>query len=203
MSRVGVKQRSGLLILISGIITGMLLMFVFTRSPGGESKVEISHNMIVEKIESLGNLEVVKLSIQDIVEYKKVRRWLPNAKTALVVSGEVIGCIDLTRLRPEDIYTSGDSIRLQLPAPEICHTKIDHSKSRIFNIQYGFWDTSEVVDEAYRAAETHLREQAVKLDIDKQSRENAVTLLRPILQAMGFKHVLITFRHGGYKEDRK
>ncbi|MBB4036983.1 hypothetical protein GGR21_002897 [Dysgonomonas hofstadii] len=202
MSRVGVKQRSGLLILISGIITGMLLMFVFTRSPG-ESKVEISHNMIVEKIESLGNLEVVKLSIQDIVEYKKVRRWLPNAKTALVVSGEVIGCIDLTRLRPEDIYTSGDSIRLQLPAPEICHTKIDHSKSRIFNIQYGFWDTSEVVDEAYRAAETHLREQAVKLDIDKQSRENAVTLLRPILQAMGFKHVLITFRHGGYKEDRK
>lgn len=202
MSRVGVKQRSGLLILISGIITGMLLMFVFTRSPG-ESKVEISHNMIVEKIESLGNLEVVKLSIQDIVEYKKVRRWLPNAKTALVVSGEVIGCIDLTRLRPEDIYTSGDSIRLQLPAPEICHTKIDHSKSRIFNIQYGFWDTSEVVDEAYRAAETHLREQAVKLDIDKQSRENAVTLLRPILQAMGFKHVFITFRHGGYKEDRK
>jgi len=201
MNRVGAKQKTGILILISGIAVGMLLMFIISRSHG-EDKVEISHNMIVEKIESLGNLEVVRFSIQDIVEYKKVRRWLPNAKTALIVSGEVIGCIDLTRLRPEDIYTSGDSIRLQLPAPGICHTKIDHSKSRIFNIQYGFWDTSEIVDEAYRAAEVHLREQAVKLDIETQSRENAVILLRPILQAMGFEHVLISFRQEAYKGDK-
>lgn len=194
------ERKSGIIVLVSGIVIGMLLMYVFIGK-SKSSNVEVSHNMIVEKIESLGNLEVVKFSIQDIMEYKKVRRWLPNAKTALVVSGEVIGCIDLTKLKPEDIYTSGDSIRLQLPAPEICHVKIDHSRSRVYNMQFSLWETTELVDEAYRSAEAQLKEQAVKLDIETQSRDNAVTLLRPILEAMGFKNVLITFKGGReYKE---
>jgi len=198
-TKIDSKQRVSLAVLISGILLGMLLMYVFSGKHD-KPDVKVSHNMIVEKIESLGNLEVVKFTIQDIMEYEKIRKWLPNAKTALIVSGEVIGCIDLTKLTPDDINTSGDSIRLNLPAPVICHVGIDHSKSRVFNMQYSLWETTEIVDEAYRSAETQLRERAVTLDIDKQSRDNAVALLRPILEAMGFNHVAITFKSGTYRE---
>ncbi|WP_029902331.1 DUF4230 domain-containing protein [Prevotella sp. 10(H)] len=191
--------KSGLIILILGIAAGMMLMRMCTHK--SEDKVEVSHNIIVQKIESLGNLEVLKYNIQDMVEYKKIRQWLPNAKTALIVSGEVICCVDLTRLRPEDIYTSGDSIRLTLPAPEVCHVNIDHSASRIYDMQFGLWETTEIADEAYRHAESQLREQAQKLDMDSKSRDNTVNLLRPILQAMGFNDVMITFSgNSKYKE---
>lgn len=196
------KNKSQLIILVAGIVLGMLAMFLFTGKKENP-EIKVSHEMIVDKIERLGNLEVVKFHIQDVIEYEKMRRWLPNAKTALVVSGEIIGCIDLTKLRPEDIYTSADSVRLHLPAPEICHVKIDHNKSKVFNTEYALWDTSKIVDEAYRAAEVHLQEEAQKLDFETQSRSNTLILLQPILEAMGFKHVLITFDSTDYSEKGK
>lgn len=184
--------RTQIFILIVGIVVGLLIMS-FLKGKKESDRVEISHNMIVEKIESLGNLEVTKYSIQDMMEYKKVRRWLPNAKTALIISGEVTGCIDLTKLKPEDIQTSGKSITLKLPAPEICHVSIDHSKSRVYDMEYGLWESAKITDEAYKSAERQLNEKAKQLDIISQSRNNAVNLLRPILSSMGFEEVIITF----------
>lgn len=197
------KIKRTILILAGGFFVGALIMY-FMLSPRKEEKVEISHNMIIEKVEALGNLEVVRFSIQDLMEYEKVRQWLPNAKTAVVVVGEVTGCIDLTKLKPEDIVTSGDSIRIMLPAPEICHVKIDHSKSHIHNIDFGLWEKEQIADEAYRYAEKQLEEQALKMDITTQSRNNAHMLLYPILQSMGFNKILISFKtdNNTYKEQK-
>ncbi|MFV0417993.1 MAG: DUF4230 domain-containing protein [Dysgonomonas sp.] len=195
-------QRTNLTLLFFGIVIGMLIMYFLSSKGKGEEKEEISHTMIVEKIENLGNLEVLKYNIQDIMEYRKVRQWLPDAKTALVVSGEIICCVDLTKLKPEDIYTSGDSIRLRLPAPEVCHTKVDHTKSRIYDMQYGLWESAEIADAAYRSAEKQLSERAIELDIEGKSRDNAVNLLKPILEAMGFKSIFITFGEGRGNSDK-
>ncbi|WP_165043154.1 DUF4230 domain-containing protein [Dysgonomonas sp. ZJ709] len=181
------------LLIIGGLIGGLITYFIVSPK-NEETKVEISHNMIVQKVEALGNLEVIRYSIQDIIEYKKVREWLPNAKTVLVVTGEVIGCVDLTKIRDKDIYTAGDSIRITLPAPEICHSKIDHSKSHIYDIEYGLWESEKITDEAYRYAEKELYAQALKMDFAPKSRENTIQLLHPILQSMGFNHIMITFR---------
>jgi len=197
-----IKQKSNFAMLFFGLAMGMLLMYLFAGRNKEGDKTEVSHNMIVEKIESLGNLEVLKYSIQDIIEYEKVRQWLPNAKTALIVSGDIVCCIDLTKIRPEDIYTSGDSLRMQLPAPEICHTKIDHTKSRVYNMQYGLWETTDIVDAAYRSAEKQLKERALELDMTGKSRDNTVNLLKPIFEAMGFNHILITFDKHGYQEGK-
>lgn len=188
------RQKAGVTILVSGILIGILFSYLFRGSNKNEVRSEVSHTMIVEKIENLGNLEVLKYSIQDIMEYKKIRQWLPNAKAALMISGEVICCVDLSKVKPEDIYVSGDSIRLQLPSPEICHTKIDHSKSRVYDINYGLWETTDIVDAAYKSAEKQLYAKALELDVESKSRDNTVNLLKPILSSMGFEHILITFR---------
>ncbi|NDV78319.1 DUF4230 domain-containing protein [Dysgonomonas sp. 511] len=189
------SQKTSILVLLLGIAIGALFMFLLRGSnKKDEPRVEVSHNMIIETITDIGNLEVVKYNLQDIVEYKKIRQWLPNAKTMLVISGEVTGCIDLSLLSEKDIYVSGDSLRLMLPAPQVCHVSIDHKNSRIYNMEYGLWETAKIVDEAYRHAEIKLREQAYRLDIESKSRENATNLLTPILQAMGFKHILVSFK---------
>lgn len=197
-----IKQRMYIAVLLLGILLGFLLYPLLSRGKKDVSNLEVSHTMIVEKIESLGNLEVLKYSIQDIIEYKKVRQWLPNAKAALLVSGEVICCVDLTEIKAEDIYVSGDSIRLHLPAPELCHVKIDHSKSRVYNVEYGLWESVEIVDAAYKSAEKQLYERAGELDIKQKGRDNAVNLLNPILGAMGFNNILITFYSSDIPMDR-
>ncbi|MBS5795985.1 MAG: DUF4230 domain-containing protein [Dysgonomonas mossii] len=184
--------RSQIFILATGIILGIMVMYLINTKKN--ATVKISHNMVLQEIESLGNLEVTKYSIQDMMEYKKIRRWLPNAKTGLIIYGEVICCVDLTKLKPEDITVSEKTIYLQLPSPEICHVKVDHSKSRVYDMEFGLWESTDIVDEAYTFAEQQLNEKAKQLNMLSQSRDNAVNLLKPILKAMGFEEVVITFR---------
>ncbi|MDR2002543.1 MAG: hypothetical protein LBQ74_05895 [Prevotella sp.] len=56
-----IKQRSYINMLVIGILIGGIVMYLFSVKDKGGDKVEVSHNMIVEKIESLGNLEVLKI----------------------------------------------------------------------------------------------------------------------------------------------
>lgn len=174
-------------------VLGILIVFLLFSGKKDE-KVYITHEILVQQIEELGNLEVVKYTIQDLMEYEKVRRWLPNSKTSLKVSGEVIACVDLTRVGEDDIFTDADSVSIILPMPEICHHKIDHSKSRVYDMEFGLWETAELVDEAYYHAEQQLYEHALKMGIAGESRENAIKVLTPILRGLGFTKIHIGFK---------
>lgn len=166
-------------------------MFAFRKE---DANKVVSHSIVIQSIEDIGRLEVVRYNVKDIVEYKKIREWLPNAKTLLMVSGEIIVCIDLSKITSKDIQIIGDSIYLTLPEPEICHTAVKHSDSKVYNLEFGLWESEQIMDEAYRHAEKQLEIEAQKLDIRSKSRENTANLLTPILQSMGFKHVTITLR---------
>lgn len=183
--------RIALLLVAVLVIAGIV---VYCSNKDKNEEVHITHDMIVHEIVPLGRLEVVKYNIRDIVEYKKVRQWLPNSKTALIVVGEVIGCIDLAKLTEKDIQTFGDSVSVMLPAPEVCSFKIDHSKSRVYNVENGWWETTQLVDEAYKHAEKQLRDQAQQMGLSKDSQVNAEKVLRPLLIALGFKKVHIDFQ---------
>ena len=176
-------------------ITAFIVVFiVLFRQCGKENKVEIRHNMIVMQIEELGRLEVSKYNIQNIVDYKKTRQWLPNAKTVLIAVGEVVGCIDLTALAAEDVELIGDSIHVTLPQPEVCYAKIDHNRSRVYNVEYGWWDTSKLVDEAYRYAEAQLYAEALRLGVMETSRKNAIKAIRQLLTFFGYTKLGIDFK---------
>lgn len=164
------------------------------KSSGNEEKVYVTHDVVVQQIEELGNLEVVKYNIQDVVQYEKKRTWLPNSKASLMVAGEVIACVDLTKLGKDDIFTDKDSVSLILPVPEICHYKVDHSRSKVYNIEYGLWETAKLVDDAYAHAEQHLYESALNMGIAQESRQNAIKVLTPILRGLGFTRIYIGFK---------
>lgn len=180
------------------LIIAILSFFLYkscTKNKDTE-EVYVSHEMVVQQIEQLGRLEVVKYNIQDLMQYEKKRNWLPNSKITIKVVGEVTGCIDLAQLTPGDIIVNKDSVNVILPDPEICNYKVDHSKSRVFNVEYGLWETDKVVDEAYKQAEQNLYKQAQNMGIAKESKANAVKVMRPILQGLGFKRI-----HIGFKSD--
>lgn len=182
-------------LLAIGFIAVLILLIVFLLFSGKkDERIYISHDVLVQQIEELGNLEVVKYTLQDLMEYEKSRRWLPNSKTSLKITGEVIACVDLTRIGKDDIYTNGDSVSMILPIPEICHYKIDHSKSKVYNMEYGLWETTNLVDEAYKHAEKQLYDQALKMGIANESRQNAINILTPILRGLGFTKIHIGFK---------
>lgn len=175
-------------------IVALIALIVFLLKDKKNEQVYVSHQVLVQQIEDLGNLEVVKYNIQDMMEYQKVRRWLPNSRASLKIAGEVIACVNLTKIQKEDIFTDKDSVSLILPIPEICHYRIDHSRSRVYNIEFGFWETAELVDDAYKVAEQQIYQEAINMGIAKESRENAIKVLTPILRGLGFTKIHIGFK---------
>lgn len=152
-----------------------------------------SHAILVESIESMGKLELVKYRISDVIEHKDVSAYLPDASVLLIVKADAVGCIDLTRISKEKISINGDSVSIQLPEPEICYIKIDHDASKVYDTKMAFFREAELVDQAYRNAEIEIKKEVTRSDILQQTRSNAIHVFKPLLEGLGFKHYDITF----------
>ena len=135
---------------------------------------------ILQQVESLGKLELVRYNFQEIVEVKELSDELDlgifklkagqDAEIVLIVAGQSVGCIDLTLLTPDDLDIDSDTLLIKLPYPEICYTKVDLQNSRIYSLKTGWWQhDGEFVEEAYRQAEKQLEESAKQSGILSQT----------------------------------
>lgn len=159
-----------------------------------EPKVTVTHNTVLEKIEGLGRLELVRYQFKDVVEYKKdYSRFLPDAKVALIVAGNAIGCLDLRKVRPQDVVFIGDSVvRVALPPAQLCTWQVDHAKSRVYAVENGYFQDAELVDAAYKYAEVNVRRAALQSGILAQTQQNAQQILRPMLETLTGRRVILT-----------
>ncbi|GGG46091.1 DUF4230 domain-containing protein [Hymenobacter glacieicola] len=159
-------------------------------------RITVTHNTVLQKVENLGRLELVRYQFKDVVEYRKsTYRFLPDAKVALIVAGNAVGCLDLRKVRPQDVVLEGDSVlRLALPAPELCTWQVDHSKSKVYSVENGFFQDAELVDAGYKYAEANVRTAALQSGILAQTTQNAEQVLRPMLETMTGRRVVLVPR---------
>ncbi|SHK02860.1 DUF4230 domain-containing protein [Hymenobacter psychrotolerans] len=157
-------------------------------------RVTVTHNTVLQKVESLGRLELVRYQFKDVVEYKKsTYRFLPDAKVALIVAGNAVGCLDLRKVREQDVVFEGDSVvRVALPAAELCTWQVDHSASRVYSVENGFFQDAELVDAGYKYAEQNVRRAALQSGILTQTEQNAQQILKPMLETMTGRRVVLT-----------
>jgi len=174
----------------AGIIVCGCIFFILKEN--GMQTVS-SHRTTLEKVEALGRLELMRMNIRDVMEHKLTRQWLPDASALLIISGEAVGCIDLQKVKPENIVIKKDVLKIQLPAPELCYCKIDHENSKVYETRYDYFTRINLVDNAYKEAEKYLLETAIEAGILDRTKENAVILLKPFFEGLGFKQVEITF----------
>ncbi len=159
-----------------------------------EPQVTVTHNTVLTQVEALGKLELVRYRFKDVVEYKKSSKYpfLPDAKAALIVGGEAVGCLDLRKIKPQDVSFEGDSVvRVLLPAPELCSFQVNHKQSRVFSTENGFFQDGALVDEAYRYAEAQVRRSALQSGILAETQRNAEQILVPMLRTLTGRRVII------------
>ncbi len=180
-------------ILLPIILIGVIVWLVkdkFTPKITTESK----HQILVERIESMGKLELVKYRFSDVIEHKDISNYLPDASVLLIVKADAVGCIDLSKLKPEDVTVSGDSATIVLPKAELCYVKIDHKASKVYDTKMAFFREATLVDEAFKSAEAEITKQVQKSDILAQTQSNAIHVFQPLLEGLGFKKVNLTFK---------
>ncbi|MCB2378793.1 DUF4230 domain-containing protein [Hymenobacter sp. BT635] len=169
-------------------------LFDFENPLAPEPRITVTHNTVLTKIEALGRLELVRYQFKDVVEYRKsTYRFLPDSKVALIVAGNAIGCLDLRKVKPQDVVFEGDSVvRVALPVAELCTWQVDHSQSRVYSTQNSFFNDAELVDEGYKYAEKNVQRAALQSGILAQTTQNAEQILRPMLETMTGRRVVLT-----------
>lgn len=190
--------------LITLIIVLVVVIFLGLKIFGSSKSNEpvITHNMVLQQVTAIGKLELVKYHFKDVVEYQKeqtdysiINRMLPKAKAVLIVSGEAIGCIDLTKITTNDISDSKDTMYVYLPKPEMCVNKIDHQQSKVYDLANGYFvEQGKMVSDAYAAAETQIQQSALSMGILEQTTENAAKILGPMLEKIAGKKVVLKYR---------
>ena len=167
--------------------------FLWNRIQPGTS-TETKHQVLLESIESMGKLELVKYRFSDVLEHKELSSFLPEASVLLIIKAEAVGCIDLSKLKATDVSLSEDSVHIQLPKPEICYVKIDHKNSKVYDTKMAFFREASLVDEAYKNAEQEIQNQVKKSDILDQTKINAAHVLRPLINGLGYQKIGISFQ---------
>lgn len=160
---------------------------------GSGPQVTVTHNTVLTQVEALGRLELVRYRFKDVVEYKRrAYRFLPESKVALIVGGEAVGCIDLRKLKPQDVVLEGDSVvRVSLPAPELCTFQVNHSQSRVYSTENGLFQDAELIDEGYKYAEAQVRNAALQSGILAETQRNAEQILVPMLRTLTGRRVIL------------
>ena len=183
-----------LLIIVVGIIAGGIF---FLKDKLFGSRKTFHEDVMVQKIISMGKLELVKYAMKDVIEQKETRMILPDKRILFVAVGEVTGCIDLMKVQKKDIVKVGeDSVTVTLPSPEICYVKLDHQKSQVYDVS-GAWfqqDTKELVEGIYKLAEQRLLKNAADMQILPKTKQNALLIFKPMLENISGKKVGIIFK---------
>ncbi len=189
------KRYIQIIILFVTVILSIFLWEKFKNfNPFIIRDIQTTHNMVLKEMTVLGKLELSNFAFRDVVEQELVRDYMPNPKAILIVQGEAIGCIDLTKIKAEDIITKADTLIVHLPDPELCSYKIDHSKSKIYDTEYAFMNEQLLLNEAYTRAEAKIKQSALEMGILDQTKKNAELVLKPLLENISGKKVVLQFR---------
>lgn len=193
-TRIG--NRLSVLLVISLVIIGFLVfLFFYVKHEFTKKQEIITEDVMVQKITSMGKLELVKYSMKDILEKKEVRMILPDEKVLFLAVGEVTACIDLTKVNKTDISEKADTVTVILPKPEICYAKLDHQQSRVYDITGALFpgNAKNMVEDIYKLAEQRLLDNAKKMNITGKAQENALLIFKPLLENISGKKVLLKF----------
>jgi len=189
-------MKSVLSYIIVIVLTLFIGWFLFGKKSAPE-EVIVNNDIAITKIQAIGKLELVKLNVKDVLEYTIKRDYLPNSRMLIMINGEMAGCIDLQRIDSGDVTQFKDSIILYLPQPEVCYTKINHNKSKVYNATTYLWldNETELVETLYKKADTYFSSDSMKAIITAETKKNAPNVLVPLLENLAQKKVILKYKN--------
>ncbi len=188
-------KRSNITSYLVVIALTLTISLLLLKNCSPKETVTETNDIAITKIQAIGKMELVKLNIKDVLEYSIKRDYLPDSKILLVVSGEIAGCIDLTKIDAKKIIHTDSLIKITLPKPEICYYKIDHQKSKIYNATTYFMLDNELAltQLVYKRAENYFKSDSLNQIVFKETELNAQKILKPLLESITKKRVEVSF----------
>jgi Protein of unknown function (DUF4230) len=173
-------------------------LFQFARMlHGGQVHINVDQPTVIRQVRSLQRLETVSYTMDKIISGERENPVLPaflaGDKLLLVVHGEVVAGVDLSKLQPNDVVVSDRSVAIHLPQAEIFTTRLDSAKTRVYSRETGLFSSPDpnLESEVREEAERQLQAAALQDGILKTASANAQQTLTTLLRGLGFETVRI------------
>ena len=189
-----------LLLMVGAVVwvsTGVGLLRLMGIARGGATVISVSQPTVVRQIQQLQRLETVNYTMDKIISGEHENPYLPKFlagdRLLLVVHGEVIGGIDLGKVKPTDVSVRGQTIAVRIPKAEVFTTRIDNAKTRVYSRDTGLFSSPDpnLESQVREEAERQLRQGALQDGLLKAAEENARGTLASLLKGFGCKDVEI------------
>ena len=208
------RSSSGpLLAVLLSVLLGAAAVVVFVRNAtsgiparlsslltGRTTSFDTSVPAVVAKIQRLNRLETVVYSLDTVVEGSHSSPVFPDLlagdRLLLVVHGQSIAGIDLSKLRPEDVHidSAAHAIRVTLPPSQLFTTALDNRHTRVYARSTGLLVPADqnLESETRARAEDQLQKAALDDGILDVARKNARSTITALLLSLGFQQVDVT-----------
>ena len=189
---------AGMVFFLRHANTGVLSRLATAMTGRTSPTFEASVPAIVQKIQKLSRLETVVYSLDTVVEGSKSSAVLPDLlagdRILLIVHGQSIAGIDLSKLKPEDVHINGKSIHVTLPPSELFVTTIDNQRTKVYARSTGLLTSADqnLESETRAHAQDQLQKDALSDGILDAARKNACATVTTLLYGLGFQHVEVS-----------
>ena len=182
--------------LIIGLSVAAMLAFMIVRRPA-PAKFANTPSVILQ-IQSLSELVTVKYVIEKVVfaeapKTTTIEQFLPGRddKIILLAQGIVKAGVDLSRVRPEDVETSGQKIRIVLPRAVVTDQYLDENATQVLDRRTGLLRAYDLKleQQARQEALAQIVRAARKNGIEREANERAQQQIKTLLKTMGYTDV--------------
>jgi len=199
---------------LAGILIGVLLAMLLVAAAiwaftgfgllefgrmlrGGQVHISLDQPTVIRQIRELQRLETVSYTVDKIASGERENPVLPSFlagdRLLLVVHGEAIAGVDLSKLQPSDVVVDRQSVSIHLPQAEIFTVRLDNAKTRVYSRDTGLFSTPDpnLEGEVRQEAERQIQAAALQDGILKTADSNARQTLTTLLTGLRFGNVEI------------
>ncbi len=149
---------------------------------------------IINEVQSLAKLETIRYTIEKVVTAEVnqgVLGPLFGDRLLFVAHGYVIAGIDMSKIKPEDMWLVGEMLNVRLPVTEVLVATLDNDKSYVYDRQTGLFTQGDPTLETQvrQVAEQEILRAAIADGILDQGTTNAQTYLRWFFETLGYKRI--------------
>lgn len=164
------------------------------RPSNSEGLASDHTGVTIEQVQELSSLVTTKVEVADVVE-SRLEGVTGGMKAALLVKGDFLLEIDLSRGKFSLVDSTARTAVLQLPQPQASSPRLDHERTKVFAVsESGLWQitpgagqtSAEVIDHGYLEAQRYLAATGEDPTLMPRARQHAEQVLAAFFRAIGW-----------------
>lgn len=156
-------------------------------------------SVVVRQVRGASELTTAVFAMETVADASQIRTLagleIGTTRLLYIGYGEVRAGVDLSELGTDDVEVVSDTITIRLPPPRILDSKIDVSRSRVYDYDQGFLglgpDAPDLQTVAEQQALIQILEGACANGILKEANEKAQVAVTQLMSVSGYGQVIV------------